>query len=142
MTKKALLPGPGLVRVGPAQYVNRSGILRQAGEFIAMWGNRAVISGGHRAMAAAEKPLVKSLDRSGLRWRTQLFTGESSRKNIARIKTEAQKFKANVIIGVGGGKSLDAAKQAAVDLGVPIVCIPTIAATSPAFACWRRTGRP
>ncbi len=32
-------------------------------------------------------------------------------------------------MGVGGGKSLDAAKQAAAELELPIVCIPTIAAT-------------
>ena len=49
--------------------------------------------------------------------------------NIAAIKAGAQKHKANVIVGVGGGKSIDAAKQAAADLGLPVVCIPTIAAT-------------
>jgi glycerol dehydrogenase len=38
-------------------------------------------------------------------------------------------FKADVIVGVGGGKSLDTAKQAAAELGLPVVTIPTIAAT-------------
>ena len=117
------------VRTGPSQYVNRPGILSVAGECIAPWGNRALISGGVKALAASEKALTKSLDKAGIPWRKLLFTGESSPANIARIKRNAQDHRANVIIGVGGGKSLDAAKQAATELGLPAVCIPTIAAT-------------
>ena len=129
MTRSSVPTNVSFVRTGPAQYVNRAGILRQAGESIAPWGSRALISSGRRAWAAAEKPLLKSLDKSGIAWRQHLFTGESSHANIARIKAAARKMKANVIIGVGGGKSLDAAKQSAVELHLPVVCIPTIAAT-------------
>lgn len=129
MANKVSKPSISFVRSGPAQYVNRAGILREAGDCIAPWGNRALISGGKKAMAAAEKRLVKSLDKSGIAWRLHPFTGESSLANIDRIKAETQQFRANIILGVGGGKSLDAAKQAAVDLGLPVVCIPTIAAT-------------
>ena len=129
MAKKALRPRFIYVRTGPAQYLNRAGILRNAGDCIAPWGNRALISGGKNALAASEERLIKSLERSGIIWRKHLFTGESSPSNVAKIKAEAQKLKANVIVGVGGGKSLDAAKQAAADLSLPAVCIPTIAAT-------------
>ena len=129
MTTQASRSPVNLVRSGPAQYVNRAGILRQAGDYIAPWGDRALLSGGKRALAAAEELLGKSLDQCGIKWRRQLFTGESSSANIDRIKDEAGSFKANIVIGVGGGKSLDAAKQAAADLGLPAVCIPTIAAT-------------
>ena len=123
-------PSPlSFVRTGPTQYVNRAGILSKAGGCIAPWGHRALISGGKKALAASEKPLTKSLDKAGIKWRKLPFTGECSPANIARIKGKAQDFKANVIIGVGGGKSLDTAKQAAAELGLPAVCIPTIAAT-------------
>lgn len=37
--------------------------------------------------------------------------------------------KADILIGIGGGKSLDAAKAAAEECCIPVVCIPTIAAT-------------
>jgi glycerol dehydrogenase len=129
MSKTTKHPPVSFVRSGPAQYVQRAGILRKAGDCIAPWGNRALISGGKNALAAAEEPLIKSLEKKGLAWRKHVFTGECSLANIARIKGKAQAFKANIIIGVGGGKSLDAAKQAASDLGLPMVCIPTIAAT-------------
>jgi glycerol dehydrogenase len=129
MAKKAKHPRLSFERTGPAQYADRPGILRKAGECIAPWGNRALISGGKNAMAAAEDALIKSLEKGRITWRKHLFTGESSPANIAKIKARAEELKANVIVGVGGGKSLDAAKQAAADLSLPVVCIPTIAAT-------------
>jgi glycerol dehydrogenase len=129
MARKAQQLSLSFVHTGPAQYVNRAGIIRKAGECIAPWGRRALISGGKNALAASEEPLIKSLAKSGIAWQEILFTGESCPSNIARIKSQAQKGKAQVIIGVGGGKSLDTAKQAAADLGLPVVCIPTIAAT-------------
>lgn len=117
------------VRVGPTQYINRARILRRAGNYIAPWGSRALVSGGKTALAVSEGQLTKSLDKAGIKWRRHLFTGECSPRNIAAIKAKAQGFRADLIIGVGGGKSLDAAKQAATELGLPVVCIPTIAAT-------------
>ncbi len=129
MAKKAKRPRLSFARTGPAQYVNQAGILRKAGDCVAPWGNRALISGGKNALAAAEAPLIKSLDKRGITWRKHLFTGESTPANVAKIKAKARDLKANIIIGVGGGKSLDTAKQAAADLGLPAVCIPTIAAT-------------
>ena len=129
MAKKAQHPHLSFVQSGPAQYLNRAGVIREAGECIAPWGRRALISGGKRALAASEEPLVKSLEKCGIIWRKHLFTGDSNPKNIAKIRDRAQDAKAQVIIGVGGGKSLDTAKQAAADLGLPAVCIPTVAAT-------------
>ena len=128
--KKNHIPSPlTFLRTGPAQYVNRAGILTRAGNCIRPWGDRALISGGKRALAASELRLTKSLERTGIKWRRHLFSGESSPGNIDVIKGKALDFKANLIIGVGGGKSLDTAKQAAVELGLPCVCIPTVAAT-------------
>ena len=117
------------LHTGPAQYVNRVGILDQAASCIAPWGDRALISGGKHALAAVEERLKLSLQKGGISWRKHLFTGECCSSNISKIKRKAKDLKANVVIGIGGGKSLDAAKAAAVELGIPVVCIPTIAAT-------------
>lgn len=129
MMKKTLEPHLKVLHTGPAQYVNRPGIVRQAGEYIRAWGDRALISGGKRATASVESRLLKSLDKSGVAWRKHLFTGESSVAKINAIKAQAQKMKANLIIALGGGKSLDAGKLAAAELDLPVVCIPTVAAT-------------
>jgi glycerol dehydrogenase len=129
MPLKKQISALDFVRTGPAQYINKVGILRRAGDYIAPWGTRALITGGKTALAVSEKQLLKSLQKAKVKSRKRLFIGESSPGNIDAIKKVAQEFKADVIVGVGGGKSLDAAKQAAADFGLPVVCIPTIAAT-------------
>jgi glycerol dehydrogenase len=132
MAKNAQVSPLTFLRTGPTQYVDRAGILNEAGECIAFWGSRALISGGKRALAATEERLTQSLSATGIHWQKHLFTGESSPGNISTIKEKAQAFDANVIVGVGGGKSLDAAKDAAAQLSLPAVCVPTIAATASA----------
>ncbi len=129
MSHKTQISPLDFVRTGPTQYINKVGILRRAGDYIAPWGTRALISGGKTALAVSEKQLLKSLQKANIKSRKRLFSGESSPGNIAAIKKMAQDFKADVVVGVGGGKSLDAAKQAAAELDLPAVCIPTIAAT-------------
>jgi glycerol dehydrogenase len=54
-------------------------------------------------------------------------------KNLKRLKQAATAHKADVVIGVGGGKVLDAAKLLAHQCGLPIVTIPTSAATCAAW---------
>jgi len=117
------------LRVGPAQYMNREGVIQDSGHSILLWGNRALISGGKRALAAAGKDLMGSLEKSEIAYERNLFTGECCPENIAVIRSKAEDFKANLIIGVGGGKSLDTAKATAAELQIPVICIPTIAAT-------------
>jgi glycerol dehydrogenase len=129
MLKKVLQPRLNFVRTGPAQYVNRAGVLRKAAAYIAPWADRVLISGGQKALASVEKLLTKSLDKGEISYRLHQFTGETSVSNIAKVKAAAQKMKARAIVGVGGGKSLDTAKQAAEELKLPIITIPTIAAT-------------
>lgn len=117
------------LHAGPAQYLQREGILDEAGSCIAAWGDRVLISGGKNALAATEKRLIRSLARHDITWRKSLFAGECCPENISRIETQIRELRANAVVGVGGGKSLDAAKAAAAELGIPSICIPTIAAT-------------
>lgn len=55
--------------------------------------------------------------------------GECSADEIARIAATARKAGAGVLVGIGGGKVLDTVKAAAADLGLPVVVVPTIAAS-------------
>jgi len=63
---------------------------------------------------------------------------------VELIRNEVLSFKPNLIIGLGGGKSIDAAKYVASRIGVPFVSVPTAAShdgiASP-FASIRGLGR-
>ncbi len=60
------------------------------------------------------------------------FTGHCSERDVAGLVQASGDDRA-VVIGVGGGALLDSAKVLARRLGVPLVAIPTIAATCAAW---------
>jgi glycerol dehydrogenase len=57
------------------------------------------------------------------------FQGESSDEEIERLSDLARKSKAQVIVGIGGGKTMDTAKAVANSLEIPVIVVPTIAST-------------
>jgi glycerol dehydrogenase-like iron-containing ADH family enzyme len=56
-----------------------------------------------------------SLEEHQIEWKVNRFAGESSESNILHAMQAAHECNADMIIGVGGGKSLDTAKVAASD---------------------------
>lgn len=57
------------------------------------------------------------------------FRGECSYSEIKRIQSEHLKTNAKVIIGIGGGKTLDTAKSVAFYTNLPMIMVPTAAST-------------
>ncbi|MDV5972326.1 UNVERIFIED_CONTAM: glycerol dehydrogenase [Streptococcus canis] len=57
------------------------------------------------------------------------FNGEASDNEINRVVAIAKDNGSNVIIGLGGGKTIDSAKAIADMLTVPVIIAPTIAST-------------
>ncbi|TKI05991.1 glycerol dehydrogenase [Martelella alba] len=57
------------------------------------------------------------------------FSGECSYQEIDRLTAVAKDKSYDMVIGIGGGKTLDTAKMVAFSLHLPIVICPTIAST-------------
>ena len=57
------------------------------------------------------------------------FNRECCQKEIQRLIDEIQKTNCDVVIGIGGGKTLDTAKAVASKTDHPIIIVPTIAST-------------
>lgn len=57
------------------------------------------------------------------------FNRECCKKEIDRLVAELKESKADVVVGIGGGKTLDTAKAVAYYAGLPSIIVPTIAST-------------
>ena len=60
---------------------------------------------------------------------TAEFGGEVTEKEIVRVTELAREFKPEVVVGIGGGKTLDTAKAVADNYHVPVIIAPTTAST-------------
>ncbi|MFH2813533.1 oxidoreductase [Enterobacter ludwigii] len=116
---------------GPANYFSHPGSLAHLNEFFTPEQlSRAVWIYGERAIEGARPFLPESFHTPGAKH--LLFKGHCSERDVIDLVT-ASGNNASVVIGVGGGALLDTAKAVARRLGVPVVAIPTIAATCAAW---------
>ena len=73
--------------------------------------------------------LSASFKEAGLEPSRETFGGICSHREIDRITEVARKGKADVVIGVGGGTTLDTAKAVGHQAGIAWVTAPTVAST-------------
>ncbi|EBC3062383.1 glycerol dehydrogenase [Salmonella enterica] len=91
---------------------------------------------GHKALILQD-PVVHSTYRDAvatalhgvIEFDIEVFSSECSDEEIARISARAQEIGADVIVGMGGGKTLDTAKATGASLRLPIAVVPTLAST-------------
>jgi glycerol dehydrogenase-like iron-containing ADH family enzyme len=124
---------PIVLAIAPAQVFRGAQLLQQAGSIIARLGTRPLIVGGVRSLDAVRPTLQGALEQHSLVSSEVSCKNACTDKSLKRLKQAAAAHKADVVIGVGGGKMLDAAKLLAHQCGLPIVTIPTSAATCAAW---------
>lgn len=117
------LPFPSRIFRGP-------NALQYLGEFCKTQGERVFILGGNTALNKTKETIQEQLAQAGLQAvAIEWYGGECSKPNIHRLAGEALRHKANVILAVGGGKALDTGKAVAAECRLPVITVPTIAAT-------------
>jgi glycerol dehydrogenase len=128
-TPNLLLP----LVVAPAKVIRGSQILTQVSDAIAHLGNRPLIVGGDRSFKVTQPRLQPVLEQQHLQFAQASYAPDCSEASLKALREAAKEHKADVIIGVGGGKALDTAKLLAYQLQLPVVTIPTSAATCAAW---------
>ncbi len=117
--------------IAPAQVSRGAGILATMRGPIAALGQRPLVIGGDRSLAQSApflKPALQDLAVS-----TAAYGADCSEATLARLGTAIADHQADLVIGVGGGKALDTAKLVAHQAHLPVVTIPTSAATCAAW---------
>lgn len=111
----------------PDKYFQGPGILTEIADYIRFLGERFLV---------VTDPIVKNLletrlhqGMKDLQYTIECFDGESTAAESARIAQLARGLDAAAIIGIGGGKVLDVSKAAANQNGMPVVIVPSSAAS-------------
>ncbi|SKC07511.1 glycerol dehydrogenase [Lachnospiraceae bacterium] len=117
----------------PETYINEYGILAEAGKYISVYGKKALIIAGKTAWSKVEKELEKSLEEWNVISELMIMEGYPVYDKIQKYASFSDEMQSDLVIGIGGGKICDAAKAVGDLRNIPVVIIPTIAATC---ACW------
>ncbi len=118
----------------PGQYIQGPSAILRLGDELAKFGRGGMVVLTSSCYARIKDWLSGMQKESFLH--VEFFDGECSDKEIDRLANVARNLKANFVVAIGGGKAIDTGKIVASRIGVPVVVVPTIAATdAPTSAC-------
>ena len=118
---------PDKAFAGPGRYIQGRGALSQLGRYTADLGESPLLLAD-----AIAWPLLKDVVEKGLAglprgYRLEEFGGQSTALEVERVAELVKREGCDCLIGLGGGKTIDTAKAAGQEAGVPLVIAPTIA---------------
>lgn len=112
----------------PCQYVQGPGAIAQLGCLASSLGARRPLIIIDHAIQHILLPLVmQGLGNMADDAVCAVFSGECTRAEVDRLSRLAAKAKADLVVGVGGGKTIDSAKGVRIQCKQPIFIVPTIA---------------
>lgn len=118
----------------PETYINKPDITKDAGKYIKEYGRKAYIISSKTPLQVVEDDFFESLERYGIEYAVEEFKGYPTMKTIDRYAAKAFEYGAALILGLGGGKVNDTAKAVGSKTKLPVIAVPTIAATCAAWA--------
>lgn len=112
----------------PGRYVQGFRATARLGEELKRLGRKAFLVSDPFALDELLPRFRDDLE-AALPCHVERFGGESSGEEIERLAARVREVGTDVVVGLGGGKTLDTAKAVAHEVGQPVAIVPTIAST-------------
>ena len=109
----------------PRRIVLGRDILGEIGDFLSSLAKTEMVSAvtGPHVGDLVRSEFEESLSKSGIGCRWHIAKG-SDEKSMTDVQLQVAKDQAGLIVGIGGGRAVDAAKMAGYGLGVPFASVP------------------
>lgn len=118
----------------PELYVSQIGAIHLLGTLIANNATKTVVVWSEKSKKVTQKDVYNSLENQGIGIIQYEFSGYPTTNKANDIAKLALTNQVDFIVGIGGGRVLDTSKAAGDIANIPVIAVPTIAATCAAWA--------
>lgn len=115
------------VLIAPRKYVQGKGIMTELGQYLKPIGKRALLVWDAAVKELVGAVVTASLTKAEVEFSAADFCGETTHAEADRLAKIIKDDACDMVIGIGGGKTLDAAKAAGAQAGAKFITVPTIA---------------
>ncbi|PFG18479.1 glycerol dehydrogenase [Serinibacter salmoneus] len=115
--------------IAPARYVQGRDAIASLGDYVKQIGERPLVLVDDVVWGFVGDALTSSFQAAGLPTERMTFAGYCTAEQIDRIAERVRATGSDVLVGVGGGSAIDAAKAAGHIAGIRWASVPTVAST-------------
>ncbi|MFC3418725.1 glycerol dehydrogenase [Salinicoccus hispanicus] len=113
----------------PGKYIQGQGVLAKLGEETQKLAKKPLLISDEMVWSITSGTIKESFNTVDIDFAYEEFNGEASEVEIDRLSEAGKNNDVDIVIGVGGGKTLDTSKAIADNLKTPVIIVPTTAST-------------